>query len=411
MLPVIDKYIATGELSTTQSQGSERQTPPLSHPVARSQSEVNSYLVVGSLGSVTSWNHFYSKHPQLSSLYEPQYSHPRDDLKLAPCSDAAYLTGFGPGKAMICTLSRLASCGCVCEGGDALLTDLFINVLGMSASCDKRPVSRLGVAPKALPSTAPLAEDEKHIQVAHDEEIVWLGWTMRGRCKAGTDMGQGHSEPDGLWVAGGGSFLLVNVPFPHRGVLSNFALLRVSKQLFEEAAPIAYENRLSFADFSDATIFFKAIGSTIVHVKHVAIEGRYSKLESDGRAMFVLLAKAINLRSVAFEHGCLCGCNTGVDDIVEMARPCLKKMHEARNGVEKSVQVIDLLQVGPVDSCDKCKNGHETCEYTECTRYLTSELKVNCAKSEEHGLEVAAALRSSVAKLLKKGFKSSWRWY
>ncbi|KAK5728923.1 hypothetical protein LTR15_002064 [Elasticomyces elasticus] len=134
MLPVIDKYIATGELSTTQSQGSERQTPPLSHPVARSQSEVNSYLVVGSLGSVTSWNHFYSKHPQLSSLYEPQYSHPRDDLKLAPCSDAAYLTGFGPGKAMICTLSRLASCGCVCEGGDALLTDLFINVLGMSAS-------------------------------------------------------------------------------------------------------------------------------------------------------------------------------------------------------------------------------------------------------------------------------------
>ncbi|KAK5700815.1 hypothetical protein LTR97_005332 [Elasticomyces elasticus] len=364
MLPVIDKYIATGELSTTQSQGSERQTPPLSHPVARSQSEVNSYLVVGSLGSVTSWNHFYSKHPQLSSLFEPQYSHPRDDLKLAPCSDAAYLTGFGPGKAMI-----------------------------------------------SLPSTAPLAEDEKHIQVAHDEEIVWLGWTMRGRCKAGTDMGQGHSEPDGLWVAGGGSFLLVNVPFPHRGVLSNFALLRVSKQLFEEAAPNAYENRLSFADFSDATIFFKAIGSTIVHVKHVAIEGRYSKLESDGRAMFVLLAKAINLRSVAFEHGCLCGCNTGVDDIVEMARPCLKKMHEARNGVEKSVQVIDLLQVGPVDSCDKCKNGHDTCEYTECTRYLTSELKVNCAESEEHGLEVAAALRSSMAKLLKKGFKSSWRWY
>ncbi|KAK5674922.1 hypothetical protein LTS10_012334 [Elasticomyces elasticus] len=199
--------------------------------------------------------------------------------------------------------------------------------------------------------------------------------------------------------------------------LSSFVLLRVSKQLFEEAAPIAYENRLSIADFSDAIIFFKAIGSTIVHVKHVAIEGHYSKVSGYGSAMFVLLGRAINLRSLRFEHGRLCtkinyyGNGRGVYGIVEMARPCLKKMHEARNGVEKAVQVIDLLQVGPVDSCDKCKNGDDTCAYTECTRYLTSEKKLKCAESEEHGLEVAADLRSSLAKLVEKGFKSSWRYY
>ncbi|KAK4972808.1 hypothetical protein LTR42_006102 [Elasticomyces elasticus] len=83
----------------------------------------------------------------------------------------------------------------------------------------------------------------------------------------------------------------------HQG-LSNFAILRVNKQPFEEAVPTAYENRLSFPDFSDATIFFKAIGSMIVHIKHVAIEGLYSKFNSDGRAMFVLLAKAIKLGSL-----------------------------------------------------------------------------------------------------------------
>ncbi|KAK3622775.1 hypothetical protein LTR56_021976 [Elasticomyces elasticus] len=193
--------------------------------------------------------------------------------------------------------------------------------------------------------------------------------------------------------------------------LGNFALLRVSKQRFEVAAAIAYENRLSFPDFSDATIFFKAIGSMIVHVKHVAIEELYSIFHTDGRAMFVLLAKAINLRTLRFEHGRLCGKTNfsryarGVHGIVEMARPCLRKMHEARNGVEKAVQVIDLLQIGPADSCDRYKNGNDSCEYTECTRYLASELKLKCAESEEHGLEVAADLRSSLAKLLKKGFK------
>ncbi|KAK5703484.1 hypothetical protein LTR17_022084 [Elasticomyces elasticus] len=191
--------------------------------------------------------------------------------------------------------------------------------------------------------------------------------------------------------------------------LSNFALLRVSKQVFEEAAPIAYENRLSFADFSDAIIFFKAIGSTIVHVKHVAIEGHYSKVASYGSAMFVLLGKAINLRSLRFEHGRLC-CEDyqsakGVHNIVEMARPCLRKMHEARNGVEKAVQVIDLVQIGPIDPCDKCKNGDDVCDGLKCTRYFTKNPKLPCAEIEEHGKEVVADLRSSLAKMLERGGK------
>ncbi|KAK5713873.1 hypothetical protein LTR17_017372 [Elasticomyces elasticus] len=195
--------------------------------------------------------------------------------------------------------------------------------------------------------------------------------------------------------------------------LSNFALLRVSKQVFEEAAPVAYENELSFADFSDATIFFKAIGSTIVHVKHVAIGGLSSRTCWAGRAMFVLLAKAINLRTLRFEHGRLCtktnysGSARGVHGIVELARPCLRKMHKARNGVEKAVQVIDLVQVGPVDSCGKCKNGDDVCDGITCTKYLTNKPKLTCAEIEEHGKEVVADLRSSLAKMLAKGGRRS----
>ncbi|KAK4900240.1 hypothetical protein LTR27_002464 [Elasticomyces elasticus] len=182
-------------------------------------------------------------------------------------------------------------------------------------------------------------------------------------------------------------------------VPSSFALLRVSKQLLAETAPVAYGANVFELDcFRDAEIFLETISGMRLYVKAIKF-GRHAYEKSKARGIFDFLTDAVNLRSIRIKHHTFCSgdgndyCTAGVTEFVKMCRPAIEKMHKARKTDSVAVPVLDLLQVDAPQLCYHCKKK----DGGNCTGCCGSR---PCSEAEEHRVEVAGELRARLAKAL-----------
>ncbi|KAK5713872.1 hypothetical protein LTR17_017371 [Elasticomyces elasticus] len=163
---------------------------------------------------------------------------------------------------------------------------------------------------------------------------------------------------------------------------SNFALLRVNKQVSNEAAAVAYSNRLSMDDPQIATTFLKRIGNMGQYLKHIDLDwvkiGSTLKLIRDG----------MNLRAITFSHDSICDTRDGEITITGMfVHQCtqfLRRVHKARKDRVVAVAALELFQFKTRESCDPCRNF----------------CKTTCASFAEHHAVVVAKFRALMAKAL-----------
>ncbi|KAK3651152.1 hypothetical protein LTR56_005916 [Elasticomyces elasticus] len=182
--------------------------------------------------------------------------------------------------------------------------------------------------------------------------------------------------------------------------LRTFSLLRVSKQLLQEAAPVAYGYLFHFESMAGVKPFLKVIGDMRVHLKTLRLDERSYK-KSKLRGTLSCIANMRNLRSVYLSHSVLCSkpddfwaCTT-VEAFVEMCKTSLKKMHKARKNSKTAVQVLDLFHIQDPQVCCNCRfpKGAPPCKFLHCGG-------AKCTEAEEHSAELKAELRSQLAKVL-----------
>ncbi|KAK5674923.1 hypothetical protein LTS10_012335 [Elasticomyces elasticus] len=174
---------------------------------------------------------------------------------------------------------------------------------------------------------------------------------------------------------------------------SNFALLRVSREVYNEAAAVAYSNRLFMADLHIATTFLKRIGNMGRYLKHLDLSGfnAHAKIDS----ALNLLRDGMHLRAITFGHDSICGTyrNVTVADLfVDQCTPFLKRVHKARKDSVVAVAALDLIQFESRDPCHYCKGDMPQ----NCSKFC----KTTCANFAEHHAEVVGRFSIQVAKVL-----------
>ncbi|KAK5674921.1 hypothetical protein LTS10_012333 [Elasticomyces elasticus] len=177
-------------------------------------------------------------------------------------------------------------------------------------------------------------------------------------------------------------------------VPSTFALLRVSKQLLNETAPVAYGSNVFNLDcFKVAELFLKTISSMRQYFRAVQF-GQYAYQKAKARGIFDFLADAVKLRSITIKHRTVCAGEryhrSSPNELVEMCWAAFQKMHTVRKTDSNAVPVLDLLQIDLPRLCFACKeeNGGN-CEGCCGSR--------PCSEVEEHGGEVAGQFRVRLA--------------
>ncbi|KAK4900241.1 hypothetical protein LTR27_002465 [Elasticomyces elasticus] len=192
-------------------------------------------------------------------------------------------------------------------------------------------------------------------------------------------------------------------------VPSSFSLLRVSKQLLQETAPVAYKNTFSFDLMRDATLFLQTIGNMKEHLTTLTL-GRYSYQKTRARSFFTPLADAKQLRSIHLPHDLLCNkfskygrvsCMS-LEQIVEAARPTLMKMHKARKDSESAVPVLDLIKIDPPENCHVCRGWGFGPGFPKTNSVCATLGCCNspCVEAETHNAELIAKLHCQLATVL-----------
>jgi hypothetical protein len=90
---------------------------------------------------------------------------------------------------------------------------------------------------------------------------------------------------------------------------SGLSLLHVSKQILNEAAPVAYGNAVLLCPDNYITRFLKELGSMRKHLKNVRIteSGTHVGSHDHIRQSLVGFVDAENVRSISFDHAIICG--------------------------------------------------------------------------------------------------------
>ena len=163
---------------------------------------------------------------------------------------------------------------------------------------------------------------------------------------------------------------------------SHFSLLRVSKQLFKESAPVAYGGTFDLPTMGVAAAFFPAIGSMGEYLRHIDLSG-YAHQKTKLRTVFRGIGNASALRSIGLPHTFICSRSRFLSmpmwAFLEVLRPFLLKMHKNRKDVDTAVQVLDLFHIKASNPCRYCKDkiGREcinlTCCETKCTEQATHD--------------------------------------
>lgn len=182
---------------------------------------------------------------------------------------------------------------------------------------------------------------------------------------------------------------------------SYHSVLRVNKQVHEEAVPVAYgSNRFGVADMAVLKIFLNAIGDMCKHVKHLEIyDTSYTVTRSN--SCFRALRGAVALRSITFQHQALCSKRYGwmmetmtmLPRIASDSCTMLRALREAQEDDEGATNVLDIVKVKPKgELCHRCEQQQPEA----CTKNYNCA--THCNELEGHNTKVAAELRRCIAK-------------
>lgn len=182
---------------------------------------------------------------------------------------------------------------------------------------------------------------------------------------------------------------------------SNFSLLRVNRQIRDEAAAVAYGNHaFNFSDMAATVIFLETIGSMRKHLRHI---GLYLAQYKHGKAprIFSLLKDAEGLCSLRIDHHAIChnfyyyryDCDSSAEVFVMVhCSAMLKALHKARKERTDMIDVRDIIKVGKSGQCYHCRSvKKKDCD----TKIACGAL---CKDHEKHDEELAAEIRALVAK-------------
>ena len=182
---------------------------------------------------------------------------------------------------------------------------------------------------------------------------------------------------------------------------SKLSLLQVSKQFFQEAAPVAYNRKFTFENGTAVQHFLETIGSMRRHLKVIDLVSEYGWYVDISKASVDLLKDACDLRKVIISHRKFCadvhdrGLRAIIREIVTDISLLLKKLRNARRTESKS-NVLDIVQIEhrPCIACGPQPIKDECQDMRRCG--------VECGDAmAQHCRGLTALIRSALAKELK----------
>ncbi|KAK5703482.1 hypothetical protein LTR17_022082 [Elasticomyces elasticus] len=176
---------------------------------------------------------------------------------------------------------------------------------------------------------------------------------------------------------------------------SALALLRVSKQIFFETAPVIYgERRFCFPDMGVMECFLSTIGGMRHFLKHLEVEGYMS---TKCRPAFKLLKDAKSLRTITVSHDAVCDRKRSPGDqligtkFISEILPMLKGQHELNVNGDREATILDMFAVLDTQPCFHCRyqNSYGSCGNMTCG--------FPCGELDKHNKELVATFETLVA--------------
>jgi hypothetical protein len=184
--------------------------------------------------------------------------------------------------------------------------------------------------------------------------------------------------------------------------LFNVGLLRVSKQVYAEAAPILYgSNTFSFnhATAIKATLLAMDRGRAFLRNVNLRYRG-YAQIPLKS-SQHLLKNAAKTLRSFTVHHTCACahGTTNSLEKFFSDILPLLKAVHKVQKGVPNPIDVLKIVKFYWEETpCANCTgypgNLSVPCMNGECKRY-------RCADLDEHVRDLTKQFREMLAKELE----------
>lgn len=177
---------------------------------------------------------------------------------------------------------------------------------------------------------------------------------------------------------------------------SAYAILRTSKKIFEEAAPVAYgHNTFSFPLLSDVNLFLANIGEMRSHLRHIGL-GRngwqvsyvrtVSNKLKDAKGLRTLRLHRTSFRSAPMPRYPAYGIR--IERLVEGLLPLLRTLRKEQEKKQTSQSILNFIRLDKED-CPRCREKIST-------RRFSSLRKVPCKKPAEHYEKLEASIRSVV---------------
>ncbi|KAK4955851.1 hypothetical protein LTR10_006790 [Elasticomyces elasticus] len=191
---------------------------------------------------------------------------------------------------------------------------------------------------------------------------------------------------------------------------SGLSLLRVSKQLLAEAAPVIYgQHVFSFRDMSVMECFLSTIGEMRHFLKDIELDC-FCYIVTKFRPAFKLLTNAKSLRTIRMPHNFLCprtrahGDKTiSMESFVEETTAMLTCQHNLRKTREDNSTIFDLFTGLEPDPCYTCNGragapGFEHVAGRPCDGRTACMLP--CSALVKHGEEFYASLHAAIARVV-----------
>jgi hypothetical protein len=185
-------------------------------------------------------------------------------------------------------------------------------------------------------------------------------------------------------------------------------LLRASKQILREAAPVLYGNNdFRFDDFADMKIFLDNIGSMRPFLCHLFVDSN-GYWRSKARATLYLLKDAIELRTLSLHHRDVCAreqamwyvyYSTTPERLASMLSTPLRALKKSHEESGSSIDVTDIVKI-EWTRCSKClelESGFAA--DADCigpSPFASSDCKVKCKDHEAHCREIEKKVRKAV---------------
>ena len=177
---------------------------------------------------------------------------------------------------------------------------------------------------------------------------------------------------------------------------SNFGVLRISKQILNESAAVAYgKNIFEFRNTSDMRIFLETIGSMRKFLTHLSLPDTCGWTFGLGRKTFDLLSDATSLRSLAIDHSMITegpSWALSLPILIRSIRPFIKELHKAHKVDKTTGSVLNIIDV-TWSKCLKCQNSRK-CDNVRFGRCMKCKYAAN--QCRDLNAEIQAALARSL---------------